>query len=64
MTNAKLAPRNTTGLGRGDASALAKRFGYSVQHVCEVAKGNRAGSPLLLRAILRCQAREAKRLAQ
>lgn len=43
--------RKQSGLKRGDASKIARIHRVSVQHVIEVARGNRAGRPALLKTI-------------
>lgn len=49
-------------LKRGTVTQIASELGLSVQHVNEVAKGNRVGSDTLIRAIERArkQQRRAK----
>lgn len=43
--------RKQSGLRRGDASKIARIHRVSVQHVIEVARGNRSGRPALCKTI-------------
>ena len=57
------APVTDTGLRRGDAASIARRLGYSVQHVVECAKGERTAATKLAREIERMKARRAREAA-
>jgi hypothetical protein len=49
--SANYGPSKTTGLRKGDASKIARRCKVSVQHVVEVASGNRPGRAALVKLI-------------
>jgi hypothetical protein len=58
--SAKDGPHKSTGLRRGDAAKIARRCRVTVQHVVEVAAGNRAGRASLVKLIDAYRARAAK----
>ncbi len=49
-----------SGLKRGDASKIARIHRVSVQHVIEVARGNRTGRPALIKTIESYRARSGE----
>jgi hypothetical protein len=55
-------PRKETGLIKGQAKAIANRHRVTIQHVMEVAKGNRPGRAALLKTIEQYRERNAQRV--
>lgn len=53
MPNPESGRKSLSGLKRGDCAKIARRYGLSVQHVHQVALGERKGSEKLERAIER-----------